>query len=142
MTPIHPAPGTETGPAGSDTCGELVAGLSSFTGFRDRIDELLRGLKSSPAAPGRLGADPMGRERLGGGRGSWAEADALHGAYRVVIEELERLSTLLSDSIEGLGTAVLASRRGYESVDADIRDRALAVGGHGDVHPPGKPAPL
>lgn len=139
MPPIHPVPGA--GPAAPDnTRGELVTELSSFTGFRDRVDELLSGLKASPAAPGRLGEDPMGRGRLGGGTGSWTEADALHGAYRVVIKELERLSTRLSDSIEGLGIAVLASHAGYENVDADIRDRALAIRSHADGHPAAKPA--
>ncbi|MFF1922526.1 hypothetical protein ACFVW8_18395 [Streptomyces sp. NPDC058221] len=140
MTPIHPGPGA--GPAAPDTRGELVAELSSFTAFRDRVDELLRGLGASPAAPGKLGADPLGRGRLGGGRGSWAEADALHGAYRGVIDELERLSTLLSDSIEGLGIAVLASHQGYERVDVDVRDRALAIRRHTNGHPAAKPAAL
>lgn len=138
MPPIHPVPGA--GPAAPDTRGELVAELSSFTGFRDRLDELLSGLKASPAAPGKLGEDPMGRGRLGGGTGSWTEADALHGAYSVVISELERLSTRLSDSIEGLGIAVLASHKGYENVDADIRDRMLATKRYANGHASAKPA--
>ncbi|MFG2213328.1 hypothetical protein ACIOZL_04140 [Streptomyces sp. NPDC087769] len=76
--------------------GELVTELSSFTKFRDRIDGLLRDLKTSPAGPGRVGQDAMGRDRFGGGKGEWSEADALHGSYSKVIKELEELSRLLS----------------------------------------------
>lgn len=107
--------------------GELVTELASFTGFRERIDDLVRGLKASPAGPRKVGEDPMSRARFGGGGGSWAEADALHGSYRAVVKELEQLSQLLSDSMEGMGLAVLNSHKGYANVDADIRDRMLAV---------------
>ncbi|WP_329814236.1 hypothetical protein [Streptomyces sp. JV185] len=107
--------------------GELVTELSSFTKFRDRIDELLRDLKASPAGPGKVGEDTMGRERFGGGKGEWSEADGLHGAYSKVVKELEGLSHLLSDSIEGMSIAVLASHKGYENVDLDVRDRMRAI---------------
>ncbi|MEW1692371.1 hypothetical protein ACIQOF_00430 [Streptomyces sp. NPDC091265] len=133
MLPIYPGRGASwpaaatPGPAAPDTAGELVTELSSFTGFRDRIDELLRDLRASPAAPRRLGEDPVSRGRFGGGTGSWSEADALHGSYRAVVGELERLSQLLSDSMEGMGTAVLDSHRGYAHTDTDVRDRMLTV---------------
>ncbi|RPK56706.1 hypothetical protein EES42_40370 [Streptomyces sp. ADI95-17] len=108
--------------------GELFTELSSFTKFRDRIDGLLRDLKASPAGPGKVGEDTVGRSQFGGGEhGGWYEADDLHGVYGDVITNLEQLSKLLSDSIEGLGIAVLASQKGYENLDLDIRDRMLAI---------------
>ncbi|MFE7707965.1 hypothetical protein ACFU6I_19720 [Streptomyces sp. NPDC057486] len=107
--------------------GELVTELSSFTKFRDRIDELLKDLKGSPADARKLGEDRMPRARFGGEKGQWAEADALHHTYETVITELEQLSGLLSDSMEGMGIAVLASHKGYEHVDLDVRERMLAI---------------
>lgn len=114
--------------------GDLVTELSSFTKFRERVDELLRDLKASPAGPGKVGEDAMGRERFGGGKGEWQEADGLHGAYSKVVEEMEGLSQLLSDSIEGMSIAVLASQKGYENVDLDVRDRMRAIQGSVIAH--------
>ncbi|MFH8472778.1 hypothetical protein [Streptomyces sp. NPDC018000] len=92
--------------------GELFTELSSFTNFRDRIDGLLRDLKASPAGPGKVGEDTVGRSQFGGGEKGWTEAEALHASYSGVIKELEGLSQLLSDSIEGMSIAVLASHKG------------------------------
>ncbi|MER6104312.1 hypothetical protein ABT115_18790 [Streptomyces sp. NPDC001832] len=114
--------------------GELVTELSSFTKFRERVEEILRDLKASPAGPGKVGEDTMGRERFGGGKGEWAEADILHRSYSEVIKELEQLSKLLSDSIEGLSIAVLASHKGYEHVDLDVRQRMLAIQSSTNAH--------
>ncbi|MFJ7194874.1 MULTISPECIES: hypothetical protein [unclassified Streptomyces] len=113
---------------------ELVTELTSFTKFRDRVDGLLHDLKTSPAGPKKVGADTMGRDRFGGGKGEWSEADALHGSYSKVIKELEELSQLLSDSIEGMSIAVLGAHKGYENVDLDVRDRMLAIQGSTNAH--------
>ncbi|MET7859992.1 hypothetical protein ABZS81_22795 [Streptomyces sp. NPDC005318] len=118
-----------------DAVGDLVTELSSFTKFRNRIDELLDDLKASPADSRKLGEDRVTRPQFGGGtRGEWHEADELHGAYRTVIKELEQLSKLLSDSIEGMGIAVLASHKGYENLDLDIRERMLAIKSNAQEH--------
>ncbi|MFD4860837.1 hypothetical protein [Streptomyces atratus] len=114
--------------------GELVTELSSFTKFRERVEEILRDLKASPAGPGKVGEDIMGRERFGGGEGEWSEADGLYESYSTVIKELEQLSKLLSDSIEGMSIAVLASHKGYEHVDLDVRQRMLAIQGSTEEH--------
>ncbi|MFB6984666.1 hypothetical protein ACFCZT_32335 [Streptomyces sp. NPDC056230] len=113
---------------------ELFTELSSFTKFRERVDELLHDLKASPAGPGKVGEDTMTRGRFGGGKGEWEEADLLHGSYSKVIKELEGLSQLLSDSIEGMSIAVLASHRGYEHVDLDVRNRMLAIKDSTETH--------
>ncbi|MFD7617879.1 hypothetical protein [Streptomyces sp. NPDC059802] len=113
---------------------ELFTELSSFTKFRDRIDGLLHDLKASPAGPGKVGEDTMRRDRFGGGKGEWEEADLLHGSYSKVIKELEGLSQLLSDSIEGMSIAVLGAHKGYENVDLDVRDRMLAIQGSTNAH--------
>ena len=106
---------------------DVAAELSSFTKFRTRVEELIRDLKGSAAGPGKVGQEQLARHQLGGGEGVWAEAAGLFGAYETVISELETLSRLLSDSMEGMGIAVLASHKGYQNIDMDVRDRMVAI---------------
>ncbi|MEU0129294.1 MULTISPECIES: hypothetical protein [unclassified Streptomyces] len=106
---------------------ELATELTSFTKFRNRIDEILVDLKKSPAGATQLGEDPMKRTQFGGGDNQWAEAASLFMSYQTVITQLETLSKSLSDSIEGMSIAVLASHNGYENLDIDIRRRMLAI---------------
>ncbi|MGW0787696.1 hypothetical protein ACWD04_05455 [Streptomyces sp. NPDC002911] len=105
----------------------LATELTSFKKFRNRIDELLSDLKKSPAGPRKLAEDPISRQQFGGGENRWAEAASLFTSYEKVITELETLSKLLSDCIEGMSIAVLASHNGYENIDDDTRRRMLAI---------------
>jgi hypothetical protein len=110
-----------------NTAADVMTELTSFTKFQKRIDELIRDLKKSPADSRQVGTDQPARVSFGGGDGSWGSADTLGTSHAKVISELENLSKLLSDSIEGMGIAVLASHKGYENVDADVRDRLHAI---------------
>lgn len=66
-----------------------------------------------------------------------------------MVGELETLSKLLSDSMEGMNIAVLASHKGYRNIDLDLRDRMAAIsaettkhyGGAYDPQFPRKPHP-
>ncbi|KOU39292.1 hypothetical protein ADK54_26065 [Streptomyces sp. WM6378] len=107
--------------------GDVVTELTSFTKFQQRVDELIRNLKGSPAGPGEVGQERLARDQFGGGGGAFAEASGLFTSYETVIAELESLSKLLSDSIEGMGIAVLASHKGYQNIDAEIRQRMAAI---------------
>lgn len=120
--------------------GDLVTELSSFTKFRDRIDELLRNLKASPADAKKLSEVAIGKTQFGDP--AWAEASGLYASYQKVVTELETLSKLLSDSIEGLGIAVLAAHKGYENLDDDIRDRMLAIKWGAEKHYEGEYNPV
>lgn len=113
-----------------DAVSDMVTELSSFTKFRDRVDQLVKDLKEGPAGPNKVGQGSMARGQLGGGESGWHEAEGLFDSYMTVIEELEKLSKLLSDSIEGMGIAVMASHNGYENLDEDIRRRMAAIGRH------------
>lgn len=122
----------------------MATGLSSFTKFRTRVDELIRDLKGSEAGPSKIGQEQLVRHQLGGGDGAWAEAAGLFTTYETVISELETLSKLLSDSMEGMGIAVLASHQGYQNIDLDIRDRMAAISAetaehYGGSYGPGLP---
>ncbi|MER6237157.1 hypothetical protein ABT185_13970 [Streptomyces clavifer] len=108
-----------------DTVGDLVTELESFTKFRNRIDELVEDLKASPADAKKLNEVFIGETQFGAP--AWAEATGLFSSYQKVITELETFSKLLSDSMEGMGIAVLASHKGYENLDDDIRQRMLAI---------------
>ncbi|MGP3638439.1 hypothetical protein ACTU45_34955, partial [Streptomyces sp. 24-1644] len=100
-----------------DTVGDLVTELQSFTKFRDRIEELIQDLKASPADSRKVGEDRVASTEFGDP--AWAEASGLYESYKTVITELESLSKMLSDSMEGMGIAVLASHKGYENLDED-----------------------
>ncbi|WP_406727370.1 hypothetical protein WJ438_25915 [Streptomyces sp. GD-15H] len=122
----------------------MAAELSSFTAFRKRVDDLIRGLKGSAAGPDKVGQEQLVRHQFGGGDGAWAEATGLFTAYETVIDELESLSKLLSDSMEGMGIAVLASHKGYQNIDLDVRDRMAAISAettehYGGSYDPGLP---
>ncbi|WLW53570.1 hypothetical protein [Streptomyces sp. YU58] len=113
---------------------EVAVEYASFTKFQARVDELIRDLKGSPAGPDKLGQEQLVRHQLGGGEGAWAEAAGLYGAYETVITELETLSKLLSDSMEGMSIAVLASHKGYQNIDTDVRDRMVAISAETTKH--------
>ncbi|MET8981990.1 hypothetical protein ABZX85_40990 [Streptomyces sp. NPDC004539] len=106
---------------------DMAAEYASFTGFRTRIDELISTLKGSSAGSKELGQDQLARHQFGGGNEGWIEAAGLFTAYESVIGELEKLSTVLSDCMEGMGIAVLASHKGYENIDLDVRQRMAAI---------------
>ena len=120
--------------AAAGAASEVAAELSSFTTFRTRVEELIRDLKGSAAGPDKVGQEQLVRHQLGGGDGAWAEAAGLHSAYETVIGELETLSKLLSDSMEGMAIAVLASHKGYQNIDLDVRDRMAAISAETTKH--------
>lgn len=128
-----------------DTAGEaaidLATELTSFTKFKQRVDELINDLKGSPAGDRHIGREPLTRAQFGGDGGAWGDASGLFDSYHSVLKDLEALSKLLSDSMEGMGIAVVASHHGYQNLDDDIRDRVrniyVETSRHYDEQPPG-----
>ncbi|MGW1891693.1 hypothetical protein ACWCP6_15775 [Streptomyces sp. NPDC002004] len=118
----------------TDAVADVVTELSSFQKFQQRVDELIRDLKGSAAGSKKLGEEPLSRHQFGGGDGAWVEASGLFASYHSVISELETLSKLLSDSIEGMGIAVMASHEGYHKIDTDLRDRMAAISAEATEH--------
>jgi hypothetical protein len=110
-----------------EAVADLATELSSFTTFQKRVDALIHDLKGSQAGPGKIGQEQLARHQFGGGAHAWAEAAGLFSTYETVISELETLSKLLSDSMEGMNIAVMASHKGYQNVDLDVRDRMAAI---------------
>ncbi|MFJ6614161.1 hypothetical protein ACIQPT_28195 [Streptomyces sp. NPDC091289] len=119
---------------------ELYTELESFTKFRDRIDEILVDLKKSPADAKKLGEISIKDSQFGDV--AWPEAKGMFASYEKVVGELETLSKLLSDSIEGMSIAVLASHQGYDNMDEDIRARMLAIKKGAEKHYPGEYNPV
>ncbi|MFF0889110.1 hypothetical protein [Streptomyces sp. NPDC003456] len=97
----------------------------AMAGFKKRVDDLLRELGESEAAPAKVGRDRLQRAQLGSAE--FKEAQFLYDSYAVVHDELEKLSKALGTQIESMGLAVHASRVGYENLDADIKARMRAV---------------
>ncbi|MFD7179806.1 hypothetical protein ACFV90_07250 [Streptomyces sp. NPDC059904] len=114
--------------------GEVVTELESFTKFQQRVDQLIKDLKESPAGPKQVGQEALTRTKFGGGTKGWHEADGLSSQYDTVITDLENLSKLLSDSIEAMGIAVMASHKGYKNVDMDVRRRMAAISAEAAHH--------
>jgi hypothetical protein len=106
---------------------DMATELSSFTKFQKRVDDLIRDLKGSDAGPGKVGQAQLARHQFGGGGGAWSEASGLYSAYETVITELETLSKLLSDSMESMNIAVMASHKGYQNIDVGVRDHMAAI---------------
>ncbi|MEV1020863.1 hypothetical protein [Streptomyces sp. NPDC050264] len=113
--------------AAKDAVGDVVTELESFTKFQQRVDQLIKDLKGSPADSKKVGEEVLARHQFGGGDGGFKEASGLYSSYATVITELESLSKLLSDSIEGMGIAVMASHKGYANIDDDVRRRMQAI---------------
>ncbi|MFI7383044.1 hypothetical protein [Streptomyces sp. NPDC049813] len=113
--------------AAKGAAADIVTELESFTAFQQRVDQLIKDLKASPAGPTKVGQEAMARSKFGGGHKGWHEADTVFTQYDTVIADLENLSKLLSDSIEAMGIAVMASHKGYENVDLDVRRRMAAI---------------
>ena len=106
----------------------------SITSFKNRVDELIKNLKDSPAGSAKLDAEALSRSQFGGGGPGWIEAAGLADAYTTVIDQLKQLSKLLADSLEGMGIAVVASKDGIEQLDDDIRRRMLAIERRAKAH--------
>ncbi|MFJ8827210.1 hypothetical protein ACIREE_36265 [Streptomyces sp. NPDC102467] len=113
--------------AAKDAAGDIVTELESFTKFQQRVDQLVKDLKGSPADSKKLGNEPLARAQFGGGEGAFKEASGLYTSYQTVITDLENLSKLLSDSIEGMGIAVMISHQGYENLDEDVKRRVQRI---------------
>ena len=113
--------------AAQDAVGDIVTELESFTKFQQRVDQLVKDLKGSPAGSKKVSEEQLTRQKFGGGDKGWYEADDLYGEYGSVIRELETLSEILSGSIESMGFAVLASHKGFDNIDSDVRDRMAVI---------------
>ena len=113
---------------------DVVTEFSSFTVFQKRVDQLIRDLNGSDAGPGKVRQEQLVRHQFGGGGGQWPEAAGLFTAYETVVSELETLSKLLADSMEGMNIAVLASHKGYQTIDLDVRDRMTAISAETTKH--------
>ncbi|MGW2369034.1 hypothetical protein ACWCZ5_26060 [Streptomyces sp. NPDC001667] len=107
-----------------DPSGGLAAELSSLRTFKGRVDELLRNLGDSEAAPERVADVRLTGAHLGTG---FNAAHALYGAYNDVHQQLESLAKLLADQIELLGQAVHGSGTAYADTDDDQRARMWEI---------------
>ncbi|MEU8761239.1 hypothetical protein [Streptomyces sp. NPDC048659] len=99
----------------------------SMLEFKTGIDEMIADLLKSPAGKANMAAEPVSRAQFGGGGSAWLEANDLFASYKSVLDELTRLSGLLSDCLEGMGIAVGMSKDGMQRTDDDIRYRMLEI---------------
>ncbi|WP_156726529.1 hypothetical protein [Streptomyces apocyni] len=103
----------------------LKVEAKAMAGFKKRVDDLLKELTGSDAAPGKMSGERMTRSHLGSP--DFREAQFLYETFNVVHTELEKLSKALGAQIEGMGLAVHASQKGYDGIDQATRDRMKAI---------------
>lgn len=120
--PVYGPPMPTTG--GGSGRKDLDVDALALKDFKIRVDKLLIKLEGSPAAPAKMAEGEVPEGDLGQG---FSEAKALYGIYKKVHHELQNLSSGLAGQIEGLSIAVLASKKGYENIDDDIKQRMRRI---------------
>ncbi|MFD9796071.1 hypothetical protein ACFWXK_34530 [Streptomyces sp. NPDC059070] len=96
----------------------------SLADFKGRMEELLRSLDKSPARHTKIADQRVQPGAYGTG---FAAADELHKAYDKVRTNLERLTKIFGDQIEGMGIAVHIADKGYGGIDADEAQRYQSI---------------
>ncbi|MFC0845776.1 MULTISPECIES: hypothetical protein [Streptomyces] len=96
----------------------------SLADFKGRMEELLRSLDKSPARHTKIADQRVQPEAYGKG---FAAADELHKAYDKVRTNLERLTKIFGEQIEGMGIAVHIADKGYGGIDVDEAHRYQAI---------------
>lgn len=103
---------------------EMAVEVDRLMEFKARVDEQLRTLGASDAAPSRIGDERLQPRHLGTGFG---EADSLMRTYTRIHDQLEALSRLLADQIEAMSITVHGAGNDYVNVDQEQRDRVWAI---------------
>nr|WP_245770237.1 hypothetical protein [Streptomyces radiopugnans] len=99
---------------------KLKGELESLKEFKNRVDNILEELESSPASPTRVGQQEVKRSSFGG---EFAEADGIYSQYARVHAQLTRLSGVLGDQIEAMRIAVHGADVGFGNLEDDLKRR-------------------
>ncbi|MGW6967455.1 hypothetical protein ACWGET_25795 [Streptomyces zaomyceticus] len=99
----------------------------SMETFRKDVQGLIDQLSGSEASADKIKTETVTRDKFGGGGAAWAEAQGVYAAYDAVLGRLVDLSVLLSDCLEGLGIAIVASKNGIEEMDDDVKRRMIEI---------------
>ncbi|MDT3398189.1 hypothetical protein RKE29_16325 [Streptomyces sp. B1866] len=118
---------TGSGPGGHGSSPDLNAPSESLQEFKKRVDKLLTELDSSDAAHSRISHQTVAGSAYGNG---FAEATSLARAYDTVHGELQRLSKLLGEQLEGMGIAVSLADKTYQDIDHDQARRLQQIQKH------------
>ncbi|GAB3950892.1 hypothetical protein [Streptomyces sparsus] len=103
-------------PASSD----LKRTAEALKDFRKRVDDILRNLEKSAAAPTRLADQSIPPGSFGSG---FSEAEDLALTYERVRTHLTNLSRTFGDQIEAMGIAVQGADIGFDNLEEDVRRR-------------------
>ncbi|WP_052433217.1 hypothetical protein [Streptacidiphilus carbonis] len=128
------------------TAPDLTTELTTLTTFRNRVDDLLTSLNSSPASTTSMGRQQFDMESLGttvftnDGKMGFDEVIDLFSTYSTVQEQLQKLSQTLTDQINAMSITVKISQVGYNNVEASQVDTLWKIQQQttADVPPPGQ----
>jgi hypothetical protein len=123
----------------------LTAELHTLETFRNRVDDLLATLSSSPASTKSISSQTFDMSKLGQttfprGLMGFDEVINLSSTYSVVQEQLQTLSKTLSDQINAMSITIYGAAVGYDNVEASQVDTLLAIQGQttAAAPPPGQ----
>jgi len=123
----------------------LTAELHTLETFRNRVDDLLATLTTSPASPKSISGQTFDMTKLGQttfprGLMGFDEVIDLSSTYSVVQEQLQTLSKTLSDQINAMSITIQGAAVGYDNVEASQVDTLLTIQGQttAAVPPPGQ----
>lgn len=123
----------------------LTAELHTLETFRNRVDDLLATLITSPASPKSISGQTFDMTKLGQttfprGLMGFDEVIDLSSTYSVVQEQLQTLSKTLSDQINAMSITIQGAAVGYDNVEASQVDTLLTIQGQttAAAPPPGQ----
>lgn len=123
----------------------LTAELHTLETFRNRVDDLLATLTTSPASPKSISGQTFDMTKLGQttfprGLMGFDEVIDLSSTYSVVQEQLQTLSKTLSDQINAMSITIQGAAVGYDNVEASQVDTLLTIQGQttAAAPPPGQ----
>ncbi|MFH8597683.1 hypothetical protein [Streptomyces rimosus] len=111
-------------PKDEGSAGQLRVFAGELAKFRKRVDDLHDQLKKSSAGPTAFGERKVEPSAYGQG---FPEAENLAAAYEEVLAQLKQFSDVFADQIETLGVGVDVAQHGYDSIDAEVKQRLAAI---------------
>lgn len=103
---------------------DLVQKDETLEKFKGRIEDVLKLLEKSPSSPKSIDSLKVDKATYGT---NFAAAEALAREYDRVHARLTEMSKTFGDLIEGMGLAVQAADKGYDSLDVDQAARLRAI---------------
>ncbi|TQF03714.1 hypothetical protein E6W39_17595 [Kitasatospora acidiphila] len=102
------------------SAADLKVEVETLSEFKKKVDAMLQSLDDSDASTPKISQQSLDQDHVG----AFPDATNLLGAYDVVHQNLQTLSTTLSDQIQAMSIALNINMNGYQNVE-DSQRQAL-----------------